>query len=460
MNKGLFISKSKTKPASTKGMKGVQPKFQHSGTGDRFEQEADAMADHVIHPGQNKTKPETGLIASSIQKKTEQGPVSSSTGTVSGLNVYQGMGSSLPGTTRRFMEGAFSADFSNVRIHTDARAAEMSHGMHARAFTYGNHIYFNANQFSPEQTEGKRLLAHELTHVLQQSNGGSPRIQRKAAPGETAESKPPVTTMGVTLSSVEFAIQGEAKYKGSTPEDRLHELIRIVLRRILGEQTTNELIENIANSYSIKHPQNEFDGRYLNAKPGTLIKSISFDLVLFQDLVNLIEDGFKLKTILTDDQKEIIALGIISAKIYQKLKDKFPKWYDEFIFTRDMSQQGDLLRTYVAANKIKKSGVDFIEAGTLDTILNAISPSIKALELIRKEFELANKVSLYRKATQQIKRKGKEERVCQWLIVFCGNSKQIPTKQKEKDRRHQTTKTPSIQTWPFDFLHLSKRKKR
>jgi hypothetical protein len=79
-----------------------------------------------------------------------------------------GTGSPLPDGTRKFMEDSFRADFSNVRIHNDPLAANLSEDIHARAFTYNGAIYFNRGEFSPDSNDGKRLLAHELTHVMQQ----------------------------------------------------------------------------------------------------------------------------------------------------------------------------------------------------------------------------------------------------------------------------------------------------
>ncbi|WP_295795262.1 DUF4157 domain-containing protein [Mucilaginibacter sp.] len=102
----------------------------------------------------------------------------------SSLNSSKSGGAPLPVGTKRFMESAFQTDFSSVRVHTDSRAAEMSKGIQARAFTHGSDIYFNTGQFTPENAEGKRLLAHELTHVLQQQNGVAPSLlQRKMSNG-------------------------------------------------------------------------------------------------------------------------------------------------------------------------------------------------------------------------------------------------------------------------------------
>jgi len=77
----------------------------------------------------------------------------------------------MDGATRARMEAHFGSDFGHVRLHTDARAAESAEAVSAAAWTVGNHIAFADGQFSPASPAGQRLLAHELAHVLQQTDG-------------------------------------------------------------------------------------------------------------------------------------------------------------------------------------------------------------------------------------------------------------------------------------------------
>jgi hypothetical protein len=78
------------------------------------------------------------------------------------------------------MESRFGHDFSSVRVHTDAKAAESAHAVDARAYTLGQNIVFGTGQYAPGTPTGQRLLAHELTHVVQQSHQPTPAIQRMA----------------------------------------------------------------------------------------------------------------------------------------------------------------------------------------------------------------------------------------------------------------------------------------
>jgi Domain of unknown function (DUF4157) len=87
------------------------------------------------------------------------------------LSSTKGGGSPLPDQTRSFMESRFRFDFSAVRVHTDTNAGRMTRDLNAEAFTTGRDIYFEAGRYDPETKAGKKLLVHELTHVVQQRAG-------------------------------------------------------------------------------------------------------------------------------------------------------------------------------------------------------------------------------------------------------------------------------------------------
>ncbi|MDH4474745.1 MAG: DUF4157 domain-containing protein [Fluviicola sp.] len=105
------------------------------------------------------------------------------------LSSSKGSGSPLSGGVKQEMESGFGADFSGVKIHTDDRAASMSKEIGAQAFTNKGDIYFNQGKFNPATTQGKTLLAHELTHTIQQGAAGekkesTPATTEKTAAGE------------------------------------------------------------------------------------------------------------------------------------------------------------------------------------------------------------------------------------------------------------------------------------
>ncbi|TMF52662.1 MAG: DUF4157 domain-containing protein, partial [Chloroflexi bacterium] len=79
--------------------------------------------------------------------------------------VGSGGGSPLDSDTKGFMESRMGADFSDVRVHTDAKASESARSVQAHAYTVGSDVVFQSGQYTPENDSGKRMLAHELSHV-------------------------------------------------------------------------------------------------------------------------------------------------------------------------------------------------------------------------------------------------------------------------------------------------------
>lgn len=93
--------------------------------------------------------------------------------TATAVRTAQRGGQALPEALRAYFEPRFGQDFSQVRVHTDGQAAQAARGVQAKAYTTGRSIVFGEGQYAPGTTEGKRLLAHELTHVVQQSGQGA-----------------------------------------------------------------------------------------------------------------------------------------------------------------------------------------------------------------------------------------------------------------------------------------------
>ena len=176
----------------------IQPSLAISRPGDAYEQEADRVAENVMRMPMRSSPPRIQRMCSEceeeVQRKPKDGGGAGSEeqlmrATSSGdhfaapslakrLQETRGRGTPLPRHTRDLMSNAMQADFSSVRVHTDSQASSMSERVRAKAFTYGSDIYFNTGQYNPNTPTGTRLLAHELTHVVQQG-GGSRRIQRQ-----------------------------------------------------------------------------------------------------------------------------------------------------------------------------------------------------------------------------------------------------------------------------------------
>lgn len=166
--------------------KKLQRKLSIGSTNDPMELEADRVADQVMayqpaHSFSNTSAPKIQRRAEHSSEKTGEVPASVE-------HVLARSGSPLPTSVRKDMEQRFGQDFSQVRMHTGSTAEQSATDVNANAYTVGNNIVFNRGQFSPETSRGKHLLAHELTHVVQQSNtSGLTKIQRD----ETAEDLKP-----------------------------------------------------------------------------------------------------------------------------------------------------------------------------------------------------------------------------------------------------------------------------
>lgn len=113
-----------------------------------------------------------------LQARGDGGGLSASADAARQIRAARGDGNPLPGPVREKMEAQFNADFSGVRIHTDHPAVLLAQQLKAQAFTQGNDIFFGENKFAPGSREGEHLLAHELTHTVQQG-----AVDRDSEPG-------------------------------------------------------------------------------------------------------------------------------------------------------------------------------------------------------------------------------------------------------------------------------------
>jgi hypothetical protein len=140
----------------------------------RMHEEDEGKKVHKMHDEEDKHK---------IMKKGEGGGgIIAPSHVEAGINNSKGNGQNLPGNVQKDLGGKMKADLSNVKIHSDSQAHEMSESINAKAFTHGQDIYFKNGNYNPDSSQGKELLAHELVHTQQQKSG----VQRQK--DETVES--------------------------------------------------------------------------------------------------------------------------------------------------------------------------------------------------------------------------------------------------------------------------------
>ncbi|MEL6163263.1 MAG: DUF4157 domain-containing protein [Cyanobacteria bacterium J06628_3] len=162
----------------------VQTKLTVGEPGDKYEQEADTVAAKVVEqinspqtnqPVQGKVEPvvkptvmrQGGAAGGAVNQDVEQN-----------IQQARGSGQGLAENVRQPMEQAFGADFSGVKVHTDGQADVLNRSLNSRAFATGQDIFFKQGEYQPGSKQGQELLAHELTHVVQQG-GVSSQVQQK-----------------------------------------------------------------------------------------------------------------------------------------------------------------------------------------------------------------------------------------------------------------------------------------
>ncbi|MEP6844390.1 MAG: DUF4157 domain-containing protein [Panacibacter sp.] len=243
------IHQSKAMHVGNKGISFIQPKLTINNPNDQYEQEADAVADKVMRMENPSIQTKAGnnlyfkpapITVSALQrkcthceeeKKMQRKELNTKETTAdNSLENYVGSlsnnGQPLSNEVRNFYEPRFGYDFSNVKVHTDAVAAKSAQSVNALAYTSGNNIVFNNGQYSPQTDSGKRLLGHELTHVVQQGKGVAAKIQKQHVADTGFRYTPPST---VTRSIIE--IQGIV---GVNPDGVYGENTRIAVEKYQG----------------------------------------------------------------------------------------------------------------------------------------------------------------------------------------------------------------------------------
>jgi hypothetical protein len=152
---------------------------------DAAELEAHAVARRVVRTPEASITPVDASTNGSIQRA----PLAASAPPAAGVTLpaHVGGGMPLPGPVRSFMEPRFRASFANVRIHTGEQAAQLSTGLGAQAFTVGPHVFFGKDQYRPDSQAGRELIAHELTHTVQQGAAVQDGAVRRSADLTVAE---------------------------------------------------------------------------------------------------------------------------------------------------------------------------------------------------------------------------------------------------------------------------------
>jgi Domain of unknown function (DUF4157) len=149
----------------------LQTKLAISEPGDAYEQEADRVAEQVMRmsPVDVSKRQKIGMTQPLVQRRASSSATGLAEAPSSVNDVLNSPGQPLDADTRAFFEPRFDHDFSTVRVHSDMKAMESSRAVNATAYTVGNDVVFKRGAYQPSSLAGMHLLAHELTHVVQQS---------------------------------------------------------------------------------------------------------------------------------------------------------------------------------------------------------------------------------------------------------------------------------------------------
>jgi hypothetical protein len=147
-----------------------------------------------------------------------------------------------------YFEPRFGQDFSQVRVHADAGAAVAARAVQARAYTFGRDIVFGAGEYAPATTEGKRLLAHELTHVTQQQQGNTAQVQRTPARKVSCANATPLHVPGpapVDIADPVGVITAAENRAGQMLDDVIDEIASTRDRILAGEPASAPTISDV-----------------------------------------------------------------------------------------------------------------------------------------------------------------------------------------------------------------------
>ena len=200
----------------------VQARLQVSNPDDPFEHEAESAADDFVRSVHRRPAPRAIRASTGIARSSDgDGLVSAGPGlattdeTASAINASRGGGLQMSADVRSRFEGFFGADLSGVRVHNNENSDRLCRSIEAEAFTSGRDVFFTRGSFAPGSAKGDHLLAHELTHVVQQ--GQAPAITRRTTTDvmrwgskrdPKQEEKDPTASTGALVATIGGAVSG------------------------------------------------------------------------------------------------------------------------------------------------------------------------------------------------------------------------------------------------------------
>ena len=306
----------------------LQTKLTVSKPGDHFEQEADRVAEQIMRPPEPAMRGNGRPLMPTVQRRTaSEGGGMSAPPIIN--DVLSAPGHPLDLSTRAFFEPKFGHDLGRARIHTGTQAAESARAVSANAFTVGWDVVFGEGQYAPETSAGKQLLAHELSHVVQQtasgegvSSGFSPAPSASGTVARAVASNYSEIEDRLTYGIVDWAItdqnaqQALEMLKRLKPED-----LKDTVVRMEADGLVDRLLENIADkdqaayAPTIKAIQENRSASSVTAHIESLMSYGLLDWAITDEEARLALET--LKSLPPDKLKQVVR--IISEKQFQRL---------------------------------------------------------------------------------------------------------------------------------------------
>ena len=350
------------------------------------------------------------------------------------IEAMRGGGSSMRESVRTYYESRFGYDFSSVRIHTDARAAQTAQALGARAYTLGADVVLGAGEYAPDTESGGQLLAHELTHVVQQgastplspttsgSTGDSvasqsaptaapaPKLIQRDPPenatitsstptAQVAPTSPNTAAMTASLRGLHFQPPAGTTFAAGS---RVRQGLMLVVRRLIGAQYRTGL-ENETEAFLESNTGIQGLGDLAGeASGGEDFTPFSVTLNLAIALIGWLEErNYSIN--ISQEQRDLLRYGMFTSMAWRDIRStdiidelgiNLPAWYNEDLFRAEMASNIALLRVYIdAATRYRATGSNRAEGiDALRQIVEQITIGARLLEAIRADAALAGHV--------------------------------------------------------------------
>lgn len=296
------------------------------------------------------------------------------------------------------------------RVRADDEARRVTRAQRTRGWAENGIAYLDPDAFDPETRDGIALLGHELAHLTQArlprvnrapnvteaeteareigralAAGGSPAPARVAYRHPAAEGPEPQgsVSMSVSMDGLRFEFPGAVLQAGlSRPQ-----IMAMILRRLLGQEYKTGVEDKILAE--LDKTSATFSGGMAKGKKSQTGETVGVTTINVGAAVTLagVLIGLKLHWTLTDQQTDLLRNAVVLHYAWAEIQDEFPKWYTEWIFKREMAQQGALLANWAAVSGTPPSNPDRDVA--LNAIEGALLPSADLLEIIRRDVDLA-----------------------------------------------------------------------